>query len=97
MVPTTGNNKVTFPLLRTTLRHCSECLSGSQTFGAHQKKIIVISARHSLCAVEVKFSGTSSFPIKRLTASEYIGLSSILSLASFIIRGCGESIYPTKL
>ena len=64
-------------LLCTTLCHCSECLSGSQTFGAHQKNIVVISARHSLCSVEVKFSGTSSFPIKRLTASEYIGLSSI--------------------
>ncbi len=84
-------------LLRTALCHCSECLLCSQTFGAHKKKIVVISARHSWRSVEVKFSGTSSFPIKRLTASEYIGLSSILSLASFIIQGCGESIYPTKL
>jgi hypothetical protein len=32
-----------------------------------------------------------------LMASEYSGLSSIFSLEAFIIQGCGESIYPTKL
>jgi hypothetical protein len=66
-------------------------------FWCSSKNFVVISARHSLRSVEVKFSGVNSFPIKRSAVSEYIGLSSILSLALFIIRGFGESIYPTKL
>ncbi len=33
-----------------------------------------IPARHSLCSVEVTFSGTSSFQIKRMTVSEFIRL-----------------------
>ena len=50
------------------------------TMGADQngifkmKNFVVISARHSLRSFEVRFLGTSSFPIKHLTASEYIGL-----------------------
>jgi hypothetical protein len=29
-------------------------------------------------------------------ASDYIGLERSLSLALFIIQGCGESVYPTN-